>query len=274
MSFKLLAADLDGTLLPGQGGISERVKAAIGRAQARGIAIVLASGRTFASTAAFARELRTDAPIICHQGALVKEPVTGRVLHEDLVPIDLMRDVVAFSRQHDLHVNVYIDDQTYMEKPGIEVGLYSALSRRSHHPVSDLMAALDRNPTKCIWVSATLEGTEAILPQLRKAFEGRLRVVRSHPLLIEGVMPTVSKGRGLALVADHLGVAQAETVAIGDNENDLEMIEWAGLGLAMGNATSEVKAAADCVLPPISEDGAAYGIESYVLNGRSCRDAR
>jgi len=90
-------------------------------------------------------------------------------------------------------------------------------------------------------------------------------VLRSHPLLIEGVTPTVSKGRALAVLADYLGVRQMETAAIGDNENDMEMLAWAGLGMAMGNAAAEVQAVADCVLPPISEDGAAYGIERYVL---------
>ena len=79
-------------------------------------------------------------------------------------------------------------------------------------------------------------------------------------------MATVSKGRALAVLAKYLGVRQMETAAIGDNENDMEMLAWAGLGMAMGNATPQVQAVADCVLPPISEDGAAYGIERYVLN--------
>jgi Cof subfamily protein (haloacid dehalogenase superfamily) len=177
-----------------------------------------------------------------------------------------MRDVVLFSRQHDLHLNLYIDDEVFLEKAGVELELYSALARHTHQAIDDLLPVLDRSPTKFIVVSATPERTEAILPLLKKSFADHLSILRSHPLLIEGVMPTVSKGRALSMLAEHLGVSQEETAAIGDNENDIDMLVWAGLGLAMGNAAPEVQAIADYVLPSISEDGAAYGIERYILD--------
>lgn len=266
MRYRLLATDVDETLLPHAGGISDRVRAAIGRAQQQGVLVTLASGRTFGDTSKYARELGIDLPLISHQGALVKHPLSGEVLHEDLLPTEIMREVIHFCRERDLHLNVYIDDETFMEKTGREFELYSALSRKPQQPVPDLMDVLTRMPTKFIMVSTTPEGIEATLPLVRAHFAGRLSVLRSHPLLIEGVMATVSKGRALAVLAKYLGVRQMETAAIGDNENDMEMLAWAGLGMAMGNATPQVQAVADCVLPPISEDGAAYGIERYVLN--------
>jgi Cof subfamily protein (haloacid dehalogenase superfamily) len=232
--------------------------------------VTLASGRTFGSVSQFARDLGIDLPLIAHQGALVKDPATGHTLHEDLLQPGVMRDVIRFSRERGLHLNVYIGDDAFMEKTGEEFAVYSALSRKVQQPVPDLLDILDRNPTKFIVVSATPDGTEAVLPLIRDHFGDRLSVLRSHPLLIEGVMPTVSKGRALSLLAAHLGVSQAETVAIGDNENDMEMLVWAGLGLAMGNAAPEVQAVADCVLPPISEDGFVYGIDRYVLNNGHC----
>ena len=268
MSYKFLIMDVDDTLLPRTGDISERSKQAIRRAQEQGVLVTLASGRTFGSVSKFARELGIDLPLIAHQGALIKDPVSGQVLYEDLIPSEMMREVIGFSREHDLHLNLYMDDDVFVEKAGEELELYTVLSRKGGTSTPDLMVKLDRNPTKFIVVSATPERTEAILPVLKEAFSDHLSILRSHPLLIEGVMPTVSKGRALSMLARHLGVSQAETVAIGDNENDMEMLIWAGLGLAMGNAAPEVQAAADYVLPPIWEEGAAYGIEHYVLNGR------
>ena len=269
MTYRLLAIDVDDTLLPGEGNISDRTKSAIRRAQDQGVMVTLASGRTFGSVSGYATELGIDLPLIAHQGALVKDPVTGQVLHEDRVPPEVMRDVIRVCREHDLHLNVYIDDEVFMEKSDVEYEMYSALSRKAaQDPVPDLMDVLDRSPTKFIVVSMTPERTEAVLPLIREPLADRLSILRSHPLLIEGVMRTVSKGRALSMLAKHLGVAQVETAAIGDNENDIEMLLWAGLGLAMGNAAPVVQAAADHVLPPISEDGVAYGIERYILDGK------
>lgn len=257
--------DLDGTLLPHEGGIPARVKAAVRRAHDHGILVTLASGRTFASTARFAAELGIRLPLISHQGALVKDPHSGRILHEDLIPIDIMREVISFARRNNLHLNVYVDDRTYMERSGRELELYTKLSRTAQAPIPDLLRVLDRRPTKCIFVSENGAKTEALLPVLQEAFR-ELRIVRSHPLLIEGVMPTVSKGRALAVLAADQGISQQETVAIGDSENDIEMLQWAALGLAMGQSPPGVLAAADHVLPSVEDDGAAYGIEHYVLN--------
>lgn len=267
MIFKLLVMDLDGTILPAVGSISPRVREAIAQAQERGVLVTLASGRTFASMAGFARELGINAPLICHQGALVKDPATGRVFYEDLIPVELMREVVAHSRRRGLHLNLYIDDETYMERSSAEIELYSRLSRIRHEAVPDLMAVLASDPTKCIWVSETPEKSDALLPELVRTFGERLSVVRSHPYLIEGVSRGASKGKALAFLAGCLGITQAETVAIGDSDNDADMLQWAGLGLAMGNATPQVLRVADHVLPSIAEDGAAVAIERYLLNG-------
>jgi Cof subfamily protein (haloacid dehalogenase superfamily) len=266
--YKLLAVDLDGTMLPNEGMISDRAKAAVRRAQGAGIVVTAATGRTFPSTLVFAEQLGvTSAPLICYQGALIKNPTTGEVLYEERLSSEVMRDVVLYSRRRNLHLNVYTDDQTYMERFESAGRLYNRISRHMHTPVPDLLEILDRRPTKCIFVCETKEATEALLPELKTEFAGRMRVVRSHDLLIEGGPPDATKGTALARLANHLGIARAETAAIGDNDNDAEMIAWAGLGLAMGNSTPDVLAVARVVLPSVWEDGAAYGIEQYLLNG-------
>jgi Cof subfamily protein (haloacid dehalogenase superfamily) len=238
------------------------------RAQDVGIAVTVASGRIFPQTLVFAKELGTvSTPLICYQGALIKDPVTGTVLFEERLPREVIRDAILYARRHDLHLNVYTDDHTYMERFEAAGRIYNAISRHSHALVPDLLEILDRQPTKCIFVSETERAAEALLPVLKAEFAGRMQVVRSHALLIEGTPAGATKGTALARLAHHLGVAQSETAAIGDNDNDAEMIAWAGLGLAMGNATPAALAAARAVLPTVWEDGAAYGIEHYLLNG-------
>ena len=101
--------------------------------------------------------------------------------------------------------------------------------------------------------------------ELAASFAGRLNVVRSHPLFVEIISPRVSKGRGVAHLADLYGVSRAQTIAVGDSGNDLSMVQWAGLGVAMGNASADVKAVADWIAPPVSEDGVAAVIERFVL---------
>ena len=272
-TYRLVAVDLDGTVLPNEGVISDRVKAAVRRAQDAGIVVTVASGRIFPQTLRFATQLgAAAAPLICYQGALIKDPVSGVVLYEQRLSREVMREAILYARRRDLHLNVYTDDDTYMERSGAAARVYNAISRYGHTPVPDLMQVLDRQPTKCIFVSETREAATALLAELKTEFAGRMQVVRSHELLIEGTPAGATKGTALARLAAHLGVAQSETAAIGDNDNDVDMLAWAGLGLAMGNSTPAARAAARVVLPSIREDGAAYGIEHYLLNG-TVRDA-
>lgn len=267
---KLIASDLDGTLLPPEGKFRPRVREAVRRVIDAGIIVSLASGRTFESTLMFARDLGANGPLICYQGALIKDPRTGEVLHEERIPAAVMRDVVLHARDRRLHVNLYVDDETYMERLEAEGRLYQTISRRAQHAIPDLLAVLDRDPTKCIWVSPTEEHSNELMALLREEFGGRMEVVRSHAVLIEGAPLGSNKGRALALLAARLGIQQEETAALGDNDNDIEMLSWAGLGLAMANASPAVLAVARHVIPPVWDDGAAYGIEHCILSGGAC----
>jgi Cof subfamily protein (haloacid dehalogenase superfamily) len=121
-------------------------------------------------------------------------------------------------------------------------------------------------PTKLVIVS-TAEQTDANVAHFRERFGSRLNVTKSYPLFTEIIHPDVSKGRALARLAEQLGIAREEVVAIGDNLNDLDMIEYAGLGIAMGNGAAAVKAAAGWVCPTQAEDGVAVAIEQRVLTG-------
>lgn len=262
--YKLLACDLDGTLMNETFTFTPRVKAAVTLAMDRGIAVTLATGRAYPSALSFAQELGITLPLICTQGGLVKDPFTGKVLHQAAMSLALAREIVALSQPRGWHLTLYIDDQVYLTGLQHPRSLYEQMFSLPLCVVKDLAAAITRPPAKFIIIAESQEADD-IVPELRERFAGRLRIVRSHRNFVEGNPLDASKGQALALLARELDIPQAQTAAIGDNDNDADMVSWAGLGMAMGNAHPDLKAIADVILPPVDKDGAAVAIEKYIL---------
>ena len=262
--YKLLACDLDGTLMDETFTFTSRVKAAVALAMAHGVAVTIATGRAYPSTLPFAQELGITLPLICTQGGLIKDPITGEVLHQAVMSLSLAHEIVALSQQRGWHLTLYMDDQVYLTDLQCPRSFYDQMFSLPLHIVSNLTAAISRPPAKFI-IIAKPDQADAIVPELREQFAGRLRVVRSHRNFVEGNPLDASKGQALARLAERLGIPQSQTAAIGDNDNDADMVAWAGLGLAMGNAHPDLKAIADVVLPPVEEDGVAVAIKKYIL---------
>ena len=264
LTYKLIAADLDGTLMGEDFIISPKVKDAARRAMEKGVRFTIATGRTFGSALPFAQELGINAPLICYQGGLIKDRLSGQVIYEQSVPLPLVQEVIRFARQRGLHLNVYVDDgRAYADRVTPEANYYTNIAKAPVYPVGDLLTFLDRDPMKFIFVLSNDE-TEPLIAEVGALFSGRMRFVRSYPRFAEGIPLDVSKGHALARLADHLGLPLVETIGIGDNDNDLELVEWAGLGVAMGNASPAVKAAADYIAPPVDEEGVIEVIERFV----------
>lgn len=262
---RLLAADLDGTLMDRDAILSPRLKAAVRATMEKGVRFTVATGRTFQATRPFAQELGTNAPLICYQGGLIRDPASGQTLYERAIPLPLAQEIVRFARERDLHLNVFLDDETYAERMRPEAEFYVRLSGVPLHPVGDLLAFLDRGPTKFMIISDE-ETTDRLAPELQALYAGKLNIVKSYRTFLEGMPAGVSKGAALAELAVYLGLDQRETLAIGDNDNDAEMVAWAGIGVAIGNASPAVLAVADYVAPPVWEDGAAQAVEKFILS--------
>ncbi len=268
MTVKLLALDLDGTLVADLNSISPRVKNAVGAAMARGVRVVLATGREFGVTRRYARQFDISTPLICYQGALIQSPQAKKPLAAHTIPAELSRRVIKFARAQKLHLLLYTANASYTELPS---PLMRETFRRAQTEilvVNSLLNTLhsDGLPLKFLFIQPQSERA-AVENMLNAEFGAALHITSSLNIIVEGIMPHVSKGNALKYLAAHFGVPLSQTMAIGDHDNDISLLRTAGLGVAMGNASHGAKAVADVIAPALAEDGAAWAIERYVLNG-------
>ena len=260
---RLIALDLDGTLIDHEQKFSPRVMRTIAQAQKQGIAVTLATGRSPVATRRFADALHICVPLICYQGGLIAES-DGRVLHRIALDYNLAAKVIALAQLRGWHVTLFQDGLLYLTEFRYPAEFYGGLLNPSAQLVPDLHRLLDHDPDKVLIVA---EGnSDEIYAEMHARFDDQMQIVRSHELFIEAGPLGVDKGTGLAWLAGYLGVPQSQVMAVGDQDNDAPMIAWAGLGVAMGNGSISCKAAADWIAPPISDDGAAVAIERFVLN--------
>jgi hypothetical protein len=261
---KLIALDLDDTLLRNDLQISPRAKTAIRSAVERGVAVTLATGRMFASAIPFAQELGLDLPLITYQGALVKY-ADGRVVYHRPIPLEIARELVDFILPYGYHLNVYLNDELFMQEDSPEGQRYAAIAKVPVHLVSDLRNIIAIEPTKLVIIAKEPQ-LDALAEDLNLRFGNRINITKSKPYFLELAHPQATKGKALATLAESLNIGAHEVMAVGDSPNDLDMIRYAGFGVAMGNAVEEVKKCARYITRSNDDDGVAEVIEKFVLS--------
>jgi Cof subfamily protein (haloacid dehalogenase superfamily) len=268
--YRLLALDLDGTVIGRDRRISEPVRAAVTAAVARGVRVTLATGRGFRTARPFAEQLGLCDPLICYQGALIKHPVTADVLDHTPMPGPLAAEAVAMLHGPAICVIAFIDEKLGIVEDGDQfarfVGRWGSPDRVHLLVAPDLVEVVRVTPPTKVMFFGDPPRVDAEIARAIDRFGARLTVVRSDPTIGELTAPGLNKGLALAKLAHHLGVERADVLAIGDEDNDVPMLEWAGLGLAMGNAPPSVQRAARAVIPPVDDDGVAWAIGRYVLS--------
>jgi Cof subfamily protein (haloacid dehalogenase superfamily) len=264
--YRLLALDLDGTLLNGRLEISVRDREALARAQSAGIELVLASGRMFRSSLPYAHELGITAPIIAYQGAVVRDPITRQLLFCQEIPLPLAREAIGWAEARGYHVNAYADDEVYTARRCAEADLYERISGVPYHVVGPLSAFISRDSTKLVLVFLDPQVIPNVMTELAAFLGNRAVVTRSHENFVEVVSPGVDKGKALAFIAERQGIPAAEVIAIGDNLNDVSMVRYAGLGVAMGHSPPALLQAAQFVTTSPDEGGVADVVQRFVLD--------
>jgi Cof subfamily protein (haloacid dehalogenase superfamily) len=260
--YRLLATDIDDTILAEDGSLPEANHRALEDLHRKGITIVFSSGRATESmqrVVSHIVDLADDEFLISYNGAQVVRAQSGTPVFEWPLPADVIDEIIDYCRDHKLHLQGYLGGNVYTRGDGTNADRYGAdYAKSTGMPLvltADLSESVgDRTPKLlAIHDPATIEEH---LKTLTGLSGGRYRVTRSKPHYIEFVHPDASKGAALTRLATELGIPIEETVAVGDSYNDIEMIEAAGLGIAVANAVDAVKAAADVVLDRTADDGA------------------
>ena len=264
---RLIAADLDQTLFGNDLIVSPRVRAALNQAQKAGVILTIATGREAAVATRFARELNVTAPIICTQGACIYDFIHDRVLRNETLAPDLVPRMIDAAQPHGWNFHFEMSNCLYLPLHSNHPPAFFELLRYSKWVrVDDLAGALKEGPHKMVVTLNHAEDRPRVIREMTESLGHEVTIVPSHPFLVEALPAGVDKGHALAWLADHLNIAQAEVMALGDSNADIPMLKWAGTGVAMQNGSPEAKAAANWIAPSLAEDGAAVAIEKFVLH--------
>jgi Cof subfamily protein (haloacid dehalogenase superfamily) len=266
---RLVAFDLDNTLVDRSLTLSARVRAAVARAQAQGVVVTIATGRGVWPTERFAAELDLRAPVVCFQGGLIYDFRTRQVLHETRLDPAVIPAIVGLAAQRGWSLEFETPHRIYLQRgsPHSDV-LLDLLGPANLCWVDDYLTELPETPHKFLLSLDAPAKRSPLEAELRACWDQRLAcltIVPSHPLLVEGIPFGMSKAVGVTWVIEQLGLKREDVMAVGDNDNDAEMLAWAGLGVAMGGASPSALAAAGETVPSVAEDGAAVALEKFVL---------
>jgi Cof subfamily protein (haloacid dehalogenase superfamily) len=293
MPIRLLALDLDGTLLNSRGEISPRNRQALAMAREQGVRVALVTGRRFRDARPLALELGLDVPVISHNGALTKHALTLETVAAILLPLEAAQAVLRMGRADDLDAMVSDDHEGLgvllydrISEGNTALEKYIAWSRRIHgdeaeesvRRVPSLEQYLDHAPVH-IAFSGSCARMEKLADTLRHELGASIKALATmYPkhdfALIDVVSPEASKGAGVAAAAAELGIGREEVMAVGDNHNDLEMLHYAGTGVIMGNAQAALHDVDGFHLTATNdEDGVALAIEQFILQSNSQESA-
>ena len=262
---RLIALDLDGTLLNSALKVSERNAEAVKRALDTGVKVVLATSRWYLMAKRTAERLGIDAPLICNNGAIVKRPQDGDELLHLRLDQELARDVTALADERGWETFTTIEDATYMRmRPGIIPERLPAGLRVSERQTEEVARG---QPTAVLVFGE--EAVNEISQRFLPASDGRAKFSLNRPPLYPHYVilthPDADKASALEIVCNDLDVPLSDVMAMGDSESDLEMLRRAGLGIAVNNSPDEVKRAALHIAPTNDDDGVAWAIERFAL---------
>jgi Cof subfamily protein (haloacid dehalogenase superfamily) len=240
-----------------------RTQEALERTRATGAHVIVVTGRMFRAVRPYLEQAGLDDLVVCYQGAVVADPATGVFVLHVPIPLPEAREAMDAVIAAGFHLNCYVDDLLYVAEVTPEARRYADFQHLDIHAVGDLRAWLDRDPTKLVAVGDP-DALDELEEELKPRFEGRLFISKSLPYFLEFAHPSVSKGSGLEFVAERLGFRPEETVACGDGENDRELLDWAGFGVAVANAHEDVLERADLVVPSVQDEGVAVLLDAYL----------
>lgn len=273
MSYKLIATDMDGTLLNSQNKITDRNKEAILEALEAGVKVILCTGRIFTSALYYAKSLELDTPIIACNGAYIGEQDKSKIIYEEPISLQTFRKIVEIAEEEKMYYHFYDDSTFYARELNDTIMNYmnwnkerDEMDRIDIRIAENPLDAIEKENSK-VYKIVFVDENRRKLKNFRKkisTIEG-IEVVSSWWSNIEIMNEGVSKGKALNKLCEMLNISMDEVIAIGDNENDIPMLKTAGLGVAMKNGEEEAKEAADYIADTNDESGVGKIIEKFIL---------
>jgi Cof subfamily protein (haloacid dehalogenase superfamily) len=275
LKYKLVCLDMDGTLLDDEKKISNGNKMAIRKATELGIKVIVCTGRLFIAAQAFADMIGVSTPLITANGASVKEKETGNVIFKAILGKENCLKIVRVMKKYNINPNFNTTDTVITDKIGYSSQSYINMNKTlpadkqvKIEIISDWDSAIEKygdDILKCISIDADIEKMGKVKEELIN-FD-TMEIQSSLWNNIEMMNKGINKGKAVKMLAEYYGIDRKEIICMGDNENDISMIEYAGMGIAMGNAEKKVKSISNFVTETNNNDGVARAIESIILNG-------
>lgn len=265
--YKMIAIDLDGTLLTDELAVSSNTMTAIRKSVELGVVVTIATGRMYPSAQRIALELGLDAPMITYQGALIKSATGGEALRQRVVPFEIAQKCIHIAAEKKMHIQVYQDDVLYSAVENDKVEAYSKEVGVGFEVEPDLLKLAKDGFMKLLFIDEP-EALDLLQDELKTLLGDEACIEKSKLRYLEVTHPDANKGSALLHLAQQLGIDRSEIIGIGDNHNDAELVKSAGFGIAMGNAVAELKELADYTSLSNNEEGVLHAINKFILEPR------
>lgn len=258
---KMVATDIDGTIVKWDTGFSEGVKNCIKKLCQKGIKVVLVTGRMHCATHHITEELGLKTPVVSYQGGLIKD-YEGNTLYQENLDSDVAKQIIQWARKNNIHINLYIDDKLYVEQDNDYVKKYTE-GKFVSYTVCSFDDLEIKNVNKILAIDySDAERVTGWVNELRAKYP-QLYIVKSTPYFCEIGSAKAKKSLGVEFLAKKWGLKKDEILTIGDQNNDIELLKAGGIKVAMGNCTPELRECADYVTDTVENDGFVKAMEKF-----------
>ncbi len=266
MRYKLIALDIDGTIRSNDYPLSARTCRALLAAREAGAIVTIATGRMYLSAMAVTAELNLRSPVATYQGAHIADPTSHKVLWHHPLSSEMLHDVLDALKSWEREILAHHRNHVYVDRMTDWVEAYIDRNYVEVHVIDDLHSLADEGVTRLI-VAGEDDDVGQVTSTLTKEFDSQLQITRSLPYFCEVLHPDTGKQPALQRLCEILDVRQEDAIAFANGDEDVPMIEWAGLGFAVADGSGAAIDAADDVAPPQSEDGVAQVVERLLRDG-------
>ncbi len=261
---KLIATDIDGTILPYNADFSLNLKNCIKKLDDNGIKVILVTGRMHSSTLPIAQKLGLKNPIISYQGGLIKD-YDGNTLYKANLDLNCAKEIINWARSENVHLNLYMGDKLYVENDNETIKSYIK-GKFVDYTVCNFDNLKIENVNKLLAIDINDANRVTSWVKILKEKYPQLYIVKSTPYFCEIGSINAKKSVGVEFLCKQMGIKKEEVLTIGDQNNDIDLVKAGGIGVAMGNGTPELKECADFITDTVENDGFVRAVEKFVTN--------